>query len=64
MVSCLFPLLSLWPSRALFERSSEKEDCLRLRVGGGEGGCSESGRITAEATALYLDMVSQTIVGR
>ena len=52
MVSCLLPLVSLWPSRALLERSSESEDCLRLRVGGGEESCSDSGKMTAEATAL------------
>lgn len=52
MLSGLLPFVSLWPSRGLFERSSENEDCLRLRAAGGEGGCSDSGRMTAEATVL------------
>ena len=52
MVSGLLPLTSLWPNLGLFERSSENDDCLRLRVAGGEGDCSDSGRMTAEATAL------------
>ena len=60
MVLGLLPLLSLWPSLGLFDRSSEKEDCLRLRLAGGEGGCSDSGSITAEATALQGYMVSKT----
>ena len=59
MVLSLLPLLSLWPSLGLFDRSSENEDCLRLRVGGGEGGSSDSGNITAEATALQRKMVSK-----
>ena len=60
MVLGLLPLLSLWPTLGLFDRSSENEDCLRLRVAGGEGGCSDSGSITAEATALQGNMVSKT----
>ena len=59
MVLGLLPLLSLWPSLGLFDRSSEKEDCLRLRFAGGKG-CSDSGSITAEATALQGNMVSET----
>lgn len=49
-------------SRGFFERSSENEDCLRLRVAGGEGGCSDSGRMTAEATDLHVDMISEVVV--
>lgn len=64
MVSVPFPRASLWPSRGLFERSPENEDCLRLRVAGGEGGCSDSGKMTAEATALEEKVVSKTVVGR
>ena len=60
MVLGLLPLLSLWPSLGLFDRSSENEDCLLLRVAGGEGGCSDSGSTTAEATALQGNMVSKT----
>ena len=52
MVSGSLPLVSLWPSLGRFDRSLEKEDCLRLRVAGGEGDCSDSGRMTAEARAL------------
>lgn len=51
-VSGSLPLVSLWPSLGRFDRSSEKEDCLRFRVAGGEGDCSDSGRMTAEARAL------------
>ena len=56
----LFPLLSFWPSLGLFDRSSEKEDCLRLRLANGEGDCSDSGTMTAEATALQEYMISKT----
>ena len=59
MVSGLLPLVSLWPNLGLFERSSENDDCLRLRVAGGEGDCSDSGRMTAEATALEKGMFSK-----
>ena len=62
MVSGL-PLFSWWLSRGLFERSSENEGCLRLRAAGGEGDCSDSGRMTAEATALE-EVVSRTVIGR
>ena len=60
MVLGLLPLVSLWPSRGLFDPSSENKDCLRLRFAGGEVGCSDSGSITAEATALQGNMVSKT----
>lgn len=63
MVSGAFPLVSLGLSLGLLDRSSEKEDCLRLRAAGGEGGCSDSGRMTAEATTLGADMVSKTFLG-
>lgn len=62
MVSALLSLLSSWPIRGLFERLSENEDCLRLRVVGGDEGCSDSGRMTAEATALKVDMISKSII--
>ena len=61
-MSGLLPLVSFWPSRGLLERSSENEDCLRLRFVGGDGGCSDSGKMTAEATTLLMDMVSETLM--
>lgn len=61
MVSGLIPLVPSWPSRGLFELSSENEDCLRLRVAGGEGGSSDSGKMTAEATTLEVGIVSKTV---
>ena len=62
MVSALLSLLSSWPIRGLFERLSENEDCLRLRVVGGDRGCSDSGKMTAEATALKVDIISKSII--
>ena len=64
MVSARLPLVPSWPSRGLFEWSCENEVCLRLRVAGGEGGSSDSGNMTAEATTLEVGTVSETVVGR
>lgn len=53
------PVQSSWLRRGLLPPASEKEDCLRFRVAGGERGCSSvSGNITAEATALYSSSVA------
>ena len=58
----MLPLMSLWSNRGLLERSSKTEDCLRFRDAGGERACSGSGRMTAEATVLKVDMVSEIVV--
>ena len=58
----MLPLVSSWSNRGLLERSSENEDCLRFRDAGGEWACSGSGRMTAEATVLEVDMVNETVV--
>ena len=58
----MLPLLSSWSNRGLLERSSANEDCLRFRDAGGEWACSGSGRMTAEATVLKVDMVNVIVV--
>ena len=58
----MLPLVSSWSNRGLLDRSSENEDCLRFRDAGGEWACSVSGRMTAEATVLKVDMFNEIVV--